>query len=141
MNMKNKFNIVVLCLLAFVLTSCDFGNSKSDRLVGYWSLQNVYLNDSVPEAYVYPGDKAGNYYAFYEDNTMSVSYVKTATTIIESFQGTWEIGKSKTLVMNFLLMGKRYYRTYKILKLNSAEMRLQYIDDDGGVWTFYLYKS
>ena len=129
--------IYFLIVILFLGISCQ--KQAINRLEGYWHLQRVTQCDTVPKTFL-PGDNPGNYYAFFKDNTLSVTYVEENSKI-ESFQGKWALeNHSKNLVINFLLIGKRYNRTYTVKKLNKSEMRLEYTDTNGDKWKYLFYK-
>lgn len=132
-----KFYIYFLIAASFLGTSCQ--KQKTDRLEGYWHLQHVTQCDTVPKTFL-PGDNPGNYFAFFEDNTLSVTYVE-GNNRTESFQGKWILeSRNKNLTMNFLLIGKRYNRMYNVKKLTKKEIRLEYSDVNGDLWKFIFYK-
>ena len=85
-----KFYIYFLIIASFLWTSCQ--KQTTDRLVGYWHLQSVTQCDTIPKTFS-PGDNPGNYYAFFQDNTLSVGSQNEASTtslgtILHDFPGT-----------------------------------------------------
>lgn len=141
--MKKIFSVLILALI--FLSACRYEepsfslHSPEHRLIGYWSLQNVYKNGVAIDSVELYANAVGNYYAFFYDGPFSVTaYIDGILT--ESVKGGWEFqNKHKELLLDFTLKNHRYAYTAEIKKLTMKQLKYEYKDENGNVWKLEFY--
>ena len=142
---KIAFSILIL-LVAFTSVSCRYDEgpyisfiNPEERLVGYWKLDAVYLNDNKIDSTDVLPNKPGCYYAFFTERMVSVSALQ-GTTYYESMYGEWALqNHEKELYVNFVLRNKRYTYTAEIRKLSKKILIYEFYDDQGDKWRFEFF--
>lgn len=146
-NLMKKVSLLLISSL-FLITSCRYEDasfsfkSPESRLIGYWLLQETFLNDVSMDTVHYEAYYPElNVYYFFYDGPMSVSsYVGNALTESTS-SGSWDFkDKKRTLDINFTLFNKRYRYDAEIVKLSERELIYRYTDSFGDKWELHFYK-
>lgn len=138
--------IPFMAIIALLMTACRYDEpvfsltSPENRLVGYWNLQGVKLNNVALDSAVNNANKPGNYYSFFYDGPMSVTAF-ISNQIFESTEGEWSFkNKYRELNINFVLRGQRFNYVADINKLSKRELKYTYKDNHGDEWQLTFYK-
>ena len=83
--------------MSLISVSCRYAEgpylsfiNPEERLVGYWKLDAVYLNDTKIDSSAVLPHNPGCYYAFFTERMVSVSALQ-GTTYYESMYGEWAL--------------------------------------------------
>ena len=115
--------------------------SPENRLIGYWVLQETYLNGTAVDTSIYDANVPEiTYYLFYYYGPLSVtSFINKAQ--VESKLGSWElIDKNRNLNIFLVLYNKTYNYKARIVKLSDKELKYRYSDPQGNEWTLHFFK-
>lgn len=142
--MKNIRSISFLLLCSLLLfSSCkkyEEGSLLSlskpeNRIRGIWELSSVYKNGSKT-ATESPSEveTPDGTWELYKSKTVLISYYSGATCF--KSDGSWRfINDKEDVEITFTTRYSVLTRTYKILRLTHKEMKLQFTDGNGTVWT------
>ena len=115
--------------------------SPENRLIGYWLLQETFLNGNAVDTSIYNANVPEmNYYLFYYNGQLSVtSYINNSP--VESKSGSWElVDKNRNLNIFLVLYDKTYNYKAKIIKLSNKELKYKYSDFQNNEWTLHFFK-
>lgn len=139
---------ILLIMFLALLTSCRYEESSfsfkspENRLIGYWLLQETYLNGNLVDSTDYEANTPflNLYYFSYDGFLLVTSYV--GNSITESTgTGVWSLGDKKSrLDVHFTLFNKRYRYEAEIIKLSERDLKYRYKDSYGDEWELRLYK-
>lgn len=141
--MKKIGICILFALMAVSITSCRYEEGPffslrkaEDRLVGYWKLADVYLNDEHIDSTAVIPNRPGNYYAFFTERMVSVTALDN-NTWVESIYGSWEFqNKNKDLFVSYKMKNKSYEYVAEIKRLTRDELIYEYYDNKGDKWRF-----
>ena len=143
--MKKLFYI--FCTAMLVFTSCRYDEpsfsfqSPENRLVGYWQLDETYLNGEKVDTSIYNANIPTNtYYSFHYHGPLLVTS-KINNVNVESRWGSWEfVNKNRDLNIFLILYNKTYNYKADIIKLSNKELKYKYSDPQGDEWTLHFFK-
>lgn len=142
-----RIYILLITFLA-LLTSCRYEESSfsfkspENRLIGYWLLQETYLNGNLVDSTDYEANNPflNLYYYSFDGFLLVTSYMENSITE-STGASTWTFkDKKSTLTLNFTLFNKRYRYDAEIIKLSERELKYRYSDSYGDEWELHLYK-
>ncbi|MDR3046219.1 MAG: hypothetical protein LBU51_01215 [Bacteroidales bacterium] len=135
--MKKIFFLTSLVLIFFL--SCE---PAEDRIVGYYRLDKLYLNDKRVTESEYDALNIGSYYTFFYEGNFTVATRINGIPIQSNGIGTWQfVNKNKQLQIHFVLHNRTYKYTADVIKFSSRSLKYKYTDKNGKQWTLQLYKS
>lgn len=144
--MKRSIFYSLILLMALTSVSCRYAEgpflsfiNPEERLVGYWKLDAVYLNDTKIDSSDVLPNNPGCYYAFFTERMVSVSALQ-GSTYYESMYGEWALqNHEKELYVNYVLRNKRYTYTAVIKKLSRKNLIYEFYDEYGDKWRFEFF--
>ena len=144
--MKRSIFYSLILLMALTSVSCRYAEgpflsfiNPEERLVGYWKLDAVYLNDTKIDSSAVLPNNPGCYYAFFTERMVSVSALQ-GSTYYESMYGEWALqNHEKELYVNYVLRNKRYTYTAVIKKLSRKNLIYEFYDEYGDKWRFEFF--
>lgn len=110
-------------------------SKPENRIRGIWELSSVYKNGNKSTSET-PSEveSPDGTWELYKSKTVLISYY-IGTSCYKS-DGSWKFKNDKKEVeMTFTSRYSVYTRTYKILRLTHKEMKLLYTDEDDTEWT------
>lgn len=143
--MKNIIFISTCLLLGF--SSCRYDEpvfsfrSPEYRLLGSWTLQNVYMNGEKIVTTSYDANIPFTSYSFYVDGLLTVSaYVDGV--LERSSESSWAfLDKNTRLHIYIRLKNKKYDYEADIIKLSTKELKYSYTDKLGNQWQLEMFST
>jgi hypothetical protein len=140
--MKKLVSIALVVLIgATALTGCGKYPdgpkislaSKKSRVVNKWKIDEEFKNGASQEV---SSDEKDDYVEYKKDGSVELGIVSGSNTT--KFTGTWEFdSKKENLLVSFDFLGQTSTTTYKILRLKSKELWLEYTNDSGDVYEYH----
>ena len=140
---KNFLYLLLFCSLTATLPSCQkyedgpwiSFRKAENRIRGIWELSSVYKNGEKSlsdfPSEVESGDAT---WELYKTGTILITYLNQ-NSVLKS-NGSWSFeDNKKNLHTEFTTRYAAVTRDYHILRLTQKEMKLQFADSDGTVWT------
>lgn len=114
--------------------------SKKARIINNWQYEEIYKNGNLQTL---NSDDMNSSIEFKKNDEMTI--ITTAGSISSNYQGTWDLSSDKEYIdiqytVSFLGLSSTYNMSYKILRLKSNELWLEYTDATNTIWEYH-YKS
>ena len=137
---KSKLWIFLLAAAVSVtLVACDELFSMEYKIVGMWQVSHTYLNGEEIDSTDYAGYNVGTYYFIYADHVMEVRAYRNGEWRTSTF-ATYVIDqKTKTVEMQYTLMGNNYKFLADVDKLSRREFFIEFDDTKGDHWRLEMF--